>query len=295
MKKVGLGLIINEGLSQEDTKIVKLYWKMKQGEFVNTPAAVAQKFAMDVYQLRYFIENRSCYFFPFAPCVNCGADLSIKASSQSEYKRAIQVTIRSCRDCTHKKVEQIWKKDKQSDGRYNDMKKQDKKHDQEKEEYSAKHLRAIKNKIWLGINDFQLAILKKIVNNNIKNVKQLETRILSKDQEVLMDEWTAVYQLCGLNLLDVNMIEEGYFEDINYHPSLKEALQQPVVLPKMIYRPESTMGFLLQPDRSDGIHHFYSVFTLSKDIVLKAGEVFICTGIEQPDGSIFARVSASEV
>lgn len=73
--------------SQREAEIIKKYWALKEGEFVNKPVAIARAFEITVPQLKALIKEYSGAVVTYGSCMDCERSLEAQIYSQTRFKR----------------------------------------------------------------------------------------------------------------------------------------------------------------------------------------------------------------
>jgi hypothetical protein len=268
-------LIIETDLSEQEKALVKDYWEMNNGVFVNTPQTVATKYNIPVGKLQHVLKHCAYYLFTHAPCSECGNDLSIKAHSHLRYHQTKKATMVSCQVC----IDRRWEGHNKANERG-------------KAHKLDNHKTAIAELELKDLTPYEREVLRTIVDNNIKNVSQLRKHVFGGTLKDKRKEWAAFLSLESKSLIIVerDKNKNNYVTSIEFDHSLKEALREQE--DKTVSNGSNAgFGFVLQPDGDNHTHNFQGTFTLTQDIVFKAGEACTYFGYLNADGSLSVRIS----
>ena len=152
-------LLISENCSEEHKKIIQVYWKIQETEFLNTPRLIKQKFDIsqsELTSLNNAYATVSLYLF----CESCNSYEKHKATSQSKFKEIISLQksrypkIFKCEHCKEEQQKQF------------NLEQQKK-----KKEIIEKLNEAVENKNWKNLSNFDKAVLKNSLEMNFNELK----------------------------------------------------------------------------------------------------------------------------
>lgn len=146
-----LQLHISEDCSEIDKTIIKLYWKFKNLDFINSPRSIQKKFDITQSQLIKIINSHTTITF-YAYCKSCNSYEKHIATSQSNFNQTVshqrsRISVFKCEHC--KELERAQN--------YLEQKKKD-------EEFNQKLNDAIVNKNWEQLSIFE----KKLLGNSLE-------------------------------------------------------------------------------------------------------------------------------
>ena len=159
-KIANLHLYISEDCSEADKKIIQLYWKLQDLQFINTPQWIKKEFDITQSQLAKIIATHSTYTL-FVLCKNCNSYEKHQVKSQSSFNNVknlnkLRYSKRfKCDYCEGQEREQH-------------LLEKQKKHTENIQKYKN----AIENKNWNNLSIFEKKLLGKCIEMNFEQLKK---------------------------------------------------------------------------------------------------------------------------
>lgn len=159
-KIANINLLISEDCSEEDKKIIQLYWQLQETEFLNTPKSIKQKFNIRQSVLNR-LNNTYALVSMYILCDSCNSYEKHHATSQSKFKEIIRLKeenrypgFYNCEYCKEVQQKQL------------DLEQQKK-----NRELLVKLKDAVENKNWKNLSNFDKAVLKNSLEMNFDELK----------------------------------------------------------------------------------------------------------------------------
>lgn len=147
-KIANLQLKLSENYSELDKEIIEKYWKIDNGEFVNSPRLIKKKYNISQSELTQIIKSYSRLSF-YIYCSNCNSYELNEATSQSNFKDTIS-TFKSRYNKNSKCGECI----------YLEKKEQEAERTRRNKELLNKLNNAIDSRNWKNLSNFEKGVLR---------------------------------------------------------------------------------------------------------------------------------------
>jgi translation initiation factor 2 beta subunit (eIF-2beta)/eIF-5 len=111
-KIANLKVEISENCTGKEIEIIKLYWKLEEMKFVNTPKQIIEKFELSQSELSKLIASYSTLSF-YVPCKTCNSYENHQAKSKTQFVELIKKaginsrSIFKCCDCILQEHEKL--------------------------------------------------------------------------------------------------------------------------------------------------------------------------------------------
>jgi len=201
---------ISEECSKNEKEIIQLYWKLKDNEFVNSPRSIKKEYNITQSQLIQLISKYSSLSFSMF-CENCKSYENHEVKNQTKFIN----TVRGYRN----KYSNFYK--------CNYCKGEEEKfeHEEQRKKYielNIKFNKAIENKNWENLSNFDKIVLKRALEMNFS---QLQKYYLNKLGQSNYDTFTSALVniekqyllLLKRNSLNNSIINHGYIDPLLEH------------------------------------------------------------------------------
>lgn len=268
----GYKVHIETNLDETSKVVIEDYWSMENDEFVNNFTYLSQKYNLKNHEITKLVKANS-YCIVNEKCLNCNEMFERKVETKGNFKNKNHK--KRCEKCQidYLQEQQRAEEERIEIGRiflehYNNQKKQ-------------KFELAIQNKRWLDLNEYELEILKMILQSeNLKDIKRTVFNGDFHDQSI----WRSVNKLEKLGLIVIERGYENRVENIDYSNELMNHLTTPI---KTKVSEILSFSLLKKDNKISARHPDYSgTFTPNTDIILKAGVKYISGGWILSDNSI---------
>jgi hypothetical protein len=162
-----INLLISESCSEENKNIIKVYWEQESTELLNTPKLIKQRLNLSQSELSTIINTHSSISL-YLLCENCNSYEKHKATSQSKFREIINLQKNrynkyKCDYCKEEQRKQINLEEQQK-----------------KDELIRKLDKAVYNKNWENLSNFERAILGNCLEMNFNQLKHHYGRLLGQ-------------------------------------------------------------------------------------------------------------------
>lgn len=263
---------IDNQIEETNKEIVIDYWTIENDDFVFSMDKLKGKYSLTQNNIVKIIKKYS-YCLVYEICSVCENKFDRKVETKGNFKSKNNA-IR-CVKCENEYLEEQAK----------DLKVKNEEHrkflEQLENEKEQKFELAIKNKRWLDLDDYQLEVLKKILQS--ENLRDIKRTVFNGDFYNKF-VWSAVNKLDKLGLIIIERGWNNQVENIVYSEDLIRYLNTPFKSKIVDYlsfslSKKDNKTTARQPDYS-------GTFTLPTDVVLKSGVKYIYGGWIQTDNSI---------
>lgn len=205
-KIANIQLHISENCSDLEKKILKLYWALQEDEFTNTPKLIKKRYSIsqsELTQITATHANLSFYLF----CKQCNSYEKHEAKSQSAFKTILSQYNKpfkcdSCKESERKQRELARRK--------------------ERETLINKLEKAVTNKNWEQLSNFEKRVLKNSLELDFDDLKKHYFNLLGKAQYIKF-----IRALKNIEHHDLLILQRdswrGWIENRQYIQSLYDA------------------------------------------------------------------------
>ncbi len=256
---------------EAEINLISDYWENNFGEFKFSLNELSEKYSLKPHLITKIIKEKSEVLKEYK-CFGCQEPYKVKIETKGKWNPYSEL----CSNCESER------KRRQKEFEIEQQRIREEEERNKRAEIENVFLQAISEKRWLNLNQYELEILKQIIQ--LKELKLIKKEVYNGnfyDKQV----WTAVNKLHNLGLIFIRRDDySNYVHSFEFSESLESEISEKINTNIVDYL---SFSLVKKASRTEIRQpHYSGTFTLQSDVVLKAGEKYIYGGWEQTDGSI---------
>jgi len=262
---------LNKNIDDWTKYIINSYWEFENGDFINTPTDLRNKFDISQHHLNKVVKDNSTTTLFLGKCIECNKNIESIETSQSAVKKKIEDNIFLCSDCLNKLNNKL--------SNYTFSRKR---------EYLKTYV--IEKKLWLMLTPTELDILTMI--STYDNYFDFFRKVLKPNYNKI---YPIIERLNKIALIEREQDNNGNTQYVVL-PEIKKILNKNVKVIDDINIKTTNKSTIISDlslniplnynRRNTSQPHLMTIMSFDKDILIEKDKKYICSVWKNEDGSI---------